>query len=475
MKTALHREWCARWPTSWKRASRTRGPRIIRNARNKQRTRPASSLLSRTDAMRIVKFVLLTIVAMILWAVLVVVGTLESWWHRPLAPTGDTRAFMDAIVEEANANYAGNVALALVHDGKVLGEHFASKGEAVDADTAFQVASLSKWVTAWGVMALVEDGKVDLDAPIEAYLTRWSLPPSEFDHVGVTVRRLLSHTSGLTDGLGYAGFGPGTPVQTLEASLIRTADASPGASVRIGYEPGSAWQYSGGGYTLLQLLIEEVTGESFEAYMQRRILRPLGMSCSTYLWDESSGIKLATFYDVDSSPAIHYRYTASAAASLYTTLRDMTTFVQAHAPGALGEPVGRGVLKPATLEAMRQPQAVKFGQSIWGLGTILYASNNAGGYVIGHDGNNRPAINTAARINPATRNGIVVFETGNRHLATQIANEWVFWETGNVDLLMLMMAARTMLIAIVVGCLFILVGAVAIAFYRRRARTVNSA
>ena len=282
--------------------------------------------------MRIVKFVLLTIVAMILWAVLVVAGTLEGWWHRPLAPKGDSRAFMDAIVEEANANYAGNVALALVHDGKVIGDHFASKGEAVDADTAFQVASLSKWVTAWGVMALVEDGKVDLDAPIEAYLTRWSLPPSEFDHTGVTARRLLSHTSGLTDGMGYAGFEPGTPVQTLEASLTHTADASPGASVRIGFEPGSAWQYSGGSYTLLQLLIEEVAGESFEAYMQRRILRPLGMSCSTYLWDESSGIKLATFYDVDSSPAIHYRYTASAAASLYTTLRDMTTFVQAQAP-----------------------------------------------------------------------------------------------------------------------------------------------
>jgi len=147
----------------------------------------------------------------------------------------------------------------------------------------------------------------------------------------------------------------------------------------------------------------------------------------------------------------------------------MTTFVQAHAPGTLGEPIGRGVLKPATLEAMRRHEAAKFGQSIWGLGTILYASNNAGGYVIGHDGLNRPATNTAARLNPATRDAIVVFETGNPQLASQIAGEWVFWETGNVDRLMLMMAARTMSIAIAVGCLFILVGAVAIALYRRRA------
>lgn len=85
----------------------------------------------------------------------------------------------------------------------------------------------------------------------------------------MTVRRLLSHTAGLTDALGYTGFEEGAAVQCPEESLARAADASSGrdGEIRIGYEPGTDWRYSGGGYNFLQLLVEEVTGESFEAYM----------------------------------------------------------------------------------------------------------------------------------------------------------------------------------------------------------------
>ena len=99
----------------------------------------------------------------------------------------------------------------------------------------------------------------------------------------------------------------------------------------------------------------------------------------------------------------------------------MTRFIQAHAIGANGEPAGRGVLKPKTLEEMRRPHASQLGADIWGLGTMLYAGNNAGGFVIGHDGNNDPAINTAARLHPETGHGVVVLETGNRMLATTLA------------------------------------------------------
>ena len=76
-------------------------------------------------------------------------------------------------------------------------------------------------------MTLVEAGKLDLDAPVSTYLTRWSLPTSEFDNSGVTVRRLLSHTAGLTDGLGYGGFAPGQLVQPIEASLTQPLTLRP--------------------------------------------------------------------------------------------------------------------------------------------------------------------------------------------------------------------------------------------------------
>ncbi len=412
-----------------------------------------------------------TVLLLILWTAVVLFGTAEGWWRKPLAPRGDTRAFMDAAIELVDSAHSGNAVFALIEGGSVYGEHGASVREPVDRDTVFQVASLGKWITAWGVMTLVEEGKIDLDAPVGTYLTRWTLPESRFNREGVTPRRLLSHTAGLTDGLGYAGFEPGAPVQTLEESLTRTADASPGASgiVQVGYEPGTEWRYSGGGYTVLQLLIEEVTGESFETYMQRTVFQPLRMSHSSFQWTPEQGSKLATFYDVDSTPAIHYRFTASAAASLYTSVSDLTRFIEAHVPGRGGEPVGRSVLEPKTIEEMWRPHASQMGQEIWGLGTILYASNNHGGFVVGHDGSNEPAINTAARINPKTGNGIVMLETGNPLLATEIAGEWVFWETGNVDLLTLTMSAPGMFRTAAYGGLVILLAGLIAAWRHRRA------
>ena len=156
---------------------------------------------------RVSLIVLCTVVALVVWTAILVAGALEGWWRRPLAPSGDARAFMDAAIAEIDKTRRGNVAFVLIEDGKVFDEHFTSVGQPVDRDTLFQVASMSKWITAWGVMTLVEAGTLDLDAPVSTYLTRWSLPKSEFDNGGVTVRRLLSHTAGLTDGLGYGGFG----------------------------------------------------------------------------------------------------------------------------------------------------------------------------------------------------------------------------------------------------------------------------
>jgi CubicO group peptidase (beta-lactamase class C family) len=411
----------------------------------------------------------LALVGMVSWAALVFIGTIEGWGREPLAPTGDAARFLAAARAEIDARHHGNVAFRLVEAGDVAGEHYVSVGDPVDEDTLFQVASLSKWVTAWGVMALVEDGKLDLDAPVSTYLTRWTLPESEFDNDGVTVRRLLSHTAGLTDGLGYAGFPPGAGLPTLAESLTRAADASPGADgrVRVGVAPGSEWRYSGGGYTLLQLLVEEVTGESFETYMHRAIFEPLRMNRSTFVLGEDEA-NVAAFYDTDGTRATHFRFTGLAAASLYTSASDMTRFIDAHHPGPGGEPPGRGVLRPESLALMRKPHASRMGADIWGLGTMLYAPNGQGDFVIGHDGNNAPAINTAVRLNPSTGDGIIVLETGDPLLATTIAGEWVFWQTGAIDFLDFTLVAKQRFSVALAG--WAAIAAVALGYGWRQAR-----
>lgn len=402
---------------------------------------------------------LVTLLALVVWSGLFLVGSLEGWWRRPLAPRGDPAAFTAAAKRMIGEAAPGALAFRLIENGRPAGAHFVSKGAAVNGDTLFQVASLSKWITALGVMTLVESGKIELDAPVDTYLKRWKLPASDFDNRQVTVRRLLSHTAGLTDGLGYGGFKPGEPVQPLVASLTRASDASPDAdgTVRVGREPGAGWEYSGGGYALLQVLIEDVTGEPFDAYMRRAVLIPLGMSRSTFTLPDSGVENLAGFYDIDGSPATHYRFSATGAAGLYTSLNDLTRLIQAHLPGPADEPPGRGVLTPRTLQEMRRSHASQLGADIWGLGVVLYAPNNRGGHVIGHDGSNTPAINTAARFDPASGDGVIVLESGDRRLATKLAGEWVFWRTGNVDNLTVLMEARQTLAILAVGWLLIAV------------------
>lgn len=402
---------------------------------------------------RLILITLATVLVLAVWTAALVAGTLEGWWRQPLAPRGDTGAFAAAADRMIQRDSRGNLAFALIENGRTYHERFASVGAPVDRDTLFQVASLSKWITALGVMTLVDAGRVDLDAPVETYLKRWRLPPSEFDNREVTVRRLLSHTAGLTDDLGYGGFRPGQPVQPLVESLTHAADASPGRDgrVRVGLRPGSQWRYSGGGYALLQLMIEDVTGEPFAAYMQRAVLVPLGMDRSTFVLPDTGVTNLAEFYDAAGKPAIHYRFSATSAASLYTSTADLTRLIQAHLPGPAGATPGRGVLKPATLAEMRRPHGYQYGAEIWGLGLILYAPNNAGGFIVGHDGDNDPAINTAARFDPASGDGIVVLETGSPLLATRLAGEWVFWRTGHVDTLTVVMEARRTLTLLAAG------------------------
>ena len=401
--------------------------------------------------MRFLKSLMAALLAASLVAALVIAGALEGWWRKPMAPAGNVAAFAAAATARIKAESKGNAAFILIKGGKPVAEAYVSKGAPVDRDTQFQVASLSKWPTAIAVMTLVEQGKLDLDAPVSRYLTRWKLPPTAFDNDQVTVRRLLSHTAGLTDGLGYGGFRPGEPVQSLEASLTKAADASPGAdgATKVGREPGS-WDYSGGGYTLLQLLIEEVSGQPFNTYVTETVFKPLGMTRSTFVLPETP-TNLAEFYDVDGSPAIHYRFTSLAATSLYTSAADMARLIAAQTPGPNGEPAGRRVLKPETLAAMRKPHAKQYGSDIWGLGQVLYAPLDKGDFVAGHDGSNTPAINTTARVNPATGDGIVILETGNTRLATQVAGEWVFWSTGFVDSFMVLLELRATLIQVAIG------------------------
>lgn len=414
--------------------------------------------------MRLAVFSFTIVLAILAWGGLVFAALDGGWGHDPIAQTGDTAGFELAAKDIAEHRNLGNVSFVLLEGGSVTADFHLSKGEEIDSQTVFQVASLGKWLTAWGIMVLVEDGKIDLDVPVSTYLSRWRLPASEFDASGVTVRRLLSHTAGLTDGLGYDGFDQARDRQTLEASLTRAEDAAPDTDGRtiLGSEPGSRWNYSGGGYTLLQLVIEEVSGTSFPEFMESAVFAPLNMDRTTFDHGKAIELGLAENFRPDGKAEPFRWYTALAATSLFTTSEDLAKFFSAQAPGT-----SNSVLLGETMASMRKPHASELGADIWGLGVMLYAPNNLGDLIIGHDGSNEPSINTAARMDPATGDGIVILSTGNPMLATEIAGEWVVWKTGNVDSLTFASRLPTALMVFAVGVAVILLAAVFV-FWRRR-------
>lgn len=378
----------------------------------------------------------MAVIAIAMWTGVAGYGAIEGWWLRPIAPRGDARAFMQAATALASAQSKGNFALVLLRQGAVHAEHYTPSRDAVNRDTRFPLASMSKWFTAYAVMQLVQAGRLDLDAPVSTYLTQWQLPPGPFDAQQVTIRRLLSHTAGLTDGLGFGDYLPSESLPSL-AETLRQPRASSDSAIRIalGRAPGSGFQYSGGGYLMLQALLEDVTKMPFATWMQDSVLYPIGMHRATYAYLGSLD-NVSRTYDASGALAPTYRYAAAGATGLSASAGDLVAFVQAQLRGAAGSAEGGGArLTQATLEGMREPHGRKLRLDIWGLGVLLYAPTASGAYVYGHDGANTPAINTTMRINPDNGDAVIVLVTGNPTLASAIGGEWTLWQTGVVDVL----------------------------------------
>jgi CubicO group peptidase (beta-lactamase class C family) len=304
-------------------------------------------------------------------------------FEEPASVASLSRALDDVVPEALRRHGVPGASVAVVRSGRVAwargyGVVNAGQGTAVTASTLFQVASVSKPVAAMGALRLVEQRRLALDRP----LTVWRLPPSEHDPRGVTLRRLLSHTAGVSVH-GYPGHDPARPLPSTAASLAGGSGSGP---VRLEDDPGAGYSYSGGGYTIAQLAVERATGEPFAAWMRRAVLRPLRMRSSSFNQATAEGAHTARGHDFAGRPIPVYRYAEQAAAGLYATAPDLARFLAAVGPGPHGEPPGRGVVSAATIRAMTAPAPATRGR--YGLGFRLRTLAD-GVRMISHDGANR--------------------------------------------------------------------------------------
>jgi CubicO group peptidase (beta-lactamase class C family) len=322
------------------------------------------------------------------------------------------------------------VSVAVIENGRVAwarGVGLKEKGgtDSVTPATLFQAASISKPVTVTGMLRLVERGTLDLDADVNRYLAAWKVP--EGPHTAtekVTLRRIVSHNAGLTVH-GFPGYATTVAMPTVAQVLDGAAPANT-RPVRVDTTPGAITRYSGGGTTVMQQLLVDVSGKPFPVLMRELVLGPARMTQSTFEQPlpASRAGDAAHAHDRTGAlvPGGFHVYPEMAAAGLWTTPSDLATWLVALADARAGR--STALLSRAMATQMLTEQRKGGG---FGLGAAVRGEGRA--FMFGHNGANA-GFHAQAMLFPELGVGAVVMTNGDggpplmRELVASIAAEY---------------------------------------------------
>jgi CubicO group peptidase (beta-lactamase class C family) len=273
----------------------------------------------------------------------------------------------------------------------------------VTAKTLFQAASISKPLTAMGVLALVRSGKLDLDQGVNEYLKSWKVPENQFTQTHkVTLRLLLSHTAGVADiDFPY----PKDPLPTL-VQILNGALPAKNTPITIDAVPGAHHLYSRAGYDITQQLLMDVSAEPFEDFMQKVVLDPLGMTHSSFRQPlPPSLLRIAGTPHLAGGARIveELRTPEMAMAGLWSTPSDLTQYVisvQRTLSGSNDGLIGRELTKE-----MLTPQ-----KGYHGLGPVISGEDETVRF--GHDGFNEGFISSMVAYEKFGQGAVVMANSG---------------------------------------------------------------
>lgn len=291
-------------------------------------------------------------------------------------PTDDMSETIEALLD---AHDLPGLSVAVVEDYRIVyagafGVKEAGTADKVDTETAFAAASISKAVTALVAAMLAEDGVLDLDAPVSSYLRRWKLPESPTaGHTPISLRHLLTHTAG-TNQSGFGAYFEGQDIPTLVESLKGEKLGENRDPLAVMWKPDTRFRYSGGGFVVAQVAIEDATGASLAALADKLIFKPLGMAHTTLHQSEHpdfpANAAKAHLLDLKLAGAGGFPiYPQSGAAGMWSTPTDMAklmTDLQRALRGDPGTVISPGVARETT----RIQTLLKAGG--WGLGWMRY-------------------------------------------------------------------------------------------------------
>jgi CubicO group peptidase (beta-lactamase class C family) len=302
---------------------------------------------------------------------------------QPQLTREDLEAFMDGIAPmQLKQGDIGGMVVAVVKDGKVLfakgyGYSDVARKKPVSVDsTLFRIGSISKTFTWTAVMQLVEEGKLDLNKDVNSYID--FKIPAPFGKP-VTMANLMTHTPGFEEVLKELFVTDTTNITPLKSWL-------PNHLPTQIYEPGTTPAYSNYGATLAGYIVERVSGEPFDDYIDAHILRPLGMSNTTFRQPLPASLApmMSKGYQKASDSAKAYEYVAAwPAGSVAATAENMTHFMIAHLQD--GEYNGARILKPETAQLMHARLFGAF-DALPGMAHGFYEEGRNGHRIVGHGG-----------------------------------------------------------------------------------------
>lgn len=360
-------------------------------------------------------------------------------------------AYLDDRIPDLMKRYAvPGVTIALIQKGRTTwsgayGSADLERGRAMTPDTYCRVESISKSVTAWGVMRLVEQGRVELDKPVQGYIRNWKFPQSKFRPEKITVRQLLSNSAGMPLGDIFERYPPGAEMPSLEESLSKQAV--------LFQQPGSSFSYSNVGFDLLELLIEAVTGRDFAEYMEKEVLLPLGMHHSSFVWSEKLNPAVPVGYDLKGNSVPLYIYPEKASGGLLASVEDIATFVAAGMTDF--SPKGSPVLNSQSVKELYTPTI-----NVPGLYGLAFPSYGLGHFVerlpngkraVSHGGQGGGCMTHFYSV-PETGDGIVIMANSQRSwpLFAYILSDWAAWRGfGSVGMGRIVQAEKALWVLIV--------------------------
>lgn len=319
----------------------------------------------------------------------------------------NTEAIDSYIEKEMQISSIPGLSLGIIQNGEIIylqGYGKAGTNLQVSANTPMVIGSLSKSVTAVAVMQLVEDGKIELDSPLQSYLP-WFTMQGEYDPAEITVRHLLNQTSGIPNTANLVALSGGS-LENLRAEIKALS------SIALSNRPGDQYIYSNVNFDILALIIEQVTENSYRDYLRKYLLEPLEMQNSFLSKTEGKAAGMSEghtrWLGIPLPTDIHYLDNSLASGFIISSAEDMSRYLLMHLNS--GSVNGYQLLTENGIAELHSPGSMADGVSPYAMGLIARDEN--GKRVLLHDGAMQ-GFNSAMAFSPEEQWGVIILTNVN--------------------------------------------------------------